>query len=137
MEAEDRVVEQDSDDWQAYCAAGVARASTLGNRGPMRFGADGRLVQEILDAYRRTGFYVFTGVLEQDELDELRRDFDEILANAPATVDGEVDQQGRPVKFLGYYSLSTDDVFRGHGTEPTDEEGAPNPAPWWGSSRIR
>ncbi|MDE0007406.1 MAG: phytanoyl-CoA dioxygenase family protein [Gammaproteobacteria bacterium] len=125
MEMEEHQREDDRESWDAYCAAGIARAEGLGNRGPMRFDADGRLEQDILDAYRRTGFYVFTGVLEQAEVDELKREFDEILDNAPVSVDAEVDHEGRPVKYLGYYSMSTDDVFRGHGTEPTDAGSAP------------
>ena len=47
----------------AYQEAGEARAMALGNRGPIRFSADGTLAADILDAYDRCGFYVFTGVI--------------------------------------------------------------------------
>ena len=57
--------------WEAYRRGGCERAARLGNRGPMRFDEDGRLAQDILDAYRRTGFYVFTGVLSPQEVTEL------------------------------------------------------------------
>ena len=96
--------------WREYAAAGCARAKALGNRGPMRFDDKGRLAQDILDAYRRTGFYVFTGVLDEDEVAELTREFDEVLANAPTEPDGALDQHGRPVKFPGYYTLSVPDA---------------------------
>ena len=33
---------------QAYMGAGKARALALNNRGPIRFGADGNLAQEII-----------------------------------------------------------------------------------------
>ena len=42
---------------KAYKAEGVKAALALGNRGPMRFGPDGKLTPEILEAYNRTGFY--------------------------------------------------------------------------------
>ena len=101
--------QQSSDDWPAYRDAALARAAELGNRGPMRFDQDGRLEQDILDAYRRTGFYVFTGVLAEDEVGELRTEFDAVLDNAPVTMDGKLDRHGIPVEFPGYYTLSTDD----------------------------
>ena len=44
----------------------------------MRFDEDGRLTQDILDAYRRTGFYVFTGVLSPAEVQELEIEFDHV-----------------------------------------------------------
>lgn len=92
--------------WQDYCEAGRERAMRLGNRGAMRFDADGRLAQDILDAYFETGFYVFEGVLDEAEVAELRAEFDAVLDNAPLTPEGVVDQHGRAVKFPGYYTLS-------------------------------
>ena len=55
----------------AYVRAGEARAMTLGNRGPIRFDSDGTLAPDILNAYRRCGFYVFEGVLGAAELADL------------------------------------------------------------------
>ena len=110
--------------WEAYCADGVARADALGNRGPMRFDANGRLEQDILDAYHRCGFYVFTGVLDDAEIAELTAEFDEVLDNAPTEKEGVTDKHGRPVKFPGYYALSTNDVFKRHKTEAAADEPA-------------
>ncbi len=62
-----------------YSRAGEARARALGNRGPIRLGADGKLAQDILDAYWTNGFYVFEGVAGPEELAELRADVDAIL----------------------------------------------------------
>jgi hypothetical protein len=39
-----------------YMAEGAARARQLGNRGPLRIGADGRLAPDILAAYYEHGF---------------------------------------------------------------------------------
>ena len=47
----------------AYCREGLRIADEIGNRGPVRFDADGRLHPDILDAYRKHGFYIFEGVL--------------------------------------------------------------------------
>ena len=120
MERQETVTE----DWEAYRATALERAAQLGNRGPMRFDNEGRLAQDILDAYRRTGFYVFTGVLSQEEVDELTEEFDAVLDNAPVEQDGAVDKHGQLVKFTGYYSLTTDDLFRRTGTEDSAAEPA-------------
>jgi len=79
-----------------YLAAGEARAKALDNRGPVRFGPDGKLHPDILDAYWKHGFYVFEGVIGEDEIAELRADIDNMLERAPVTPDAKVDAKGRP-----------------------------------------
>lgn len=96
--------------WAEYSEAGVERALALGNRGPMRFDANGCLEQSILDAYHRTGFHVFTGVLSAEEVADLRTEFEQVLDNAPLEADGTVDRHGRPVRFPGYYTLAGEDA---------------------------
>ena len=59
---------------QAYLEAGEERARQLGNRGPIRFGADGLVHPDILEAYWRCGFYVFEGVLGAAELADIEAD---------------------------------------------------------------
>lgn len=114
--------EADADtSWEDYCERGRARALALGNRGPVRLNGDGRLQQDILDAYQRTGFYVFTGVVDADEVAELSAEFDRVLDNAPVAKDGDVDRHGRPVEFAGYYSMSTDKIFSKHGVEEVQD----------------
>lgn len=78
-----------------YFAAGSQRARSLGNRGPIRYGADGKLHRDILDAYWSAGFYVFEDVVGQDELAELRADVDSVLARAPVAPGAAQDAQGR------------------------------------------
>ena len=79
-----------------YSRAGEARARALGNRGPIRLDANGRLAQDILDAYWTHGFYVFEGVAGPEELAELRADVDAILERAPVEPGAAVDRNGRP-----------------------------------------
>ena len=80
---------------QAYIRDGEARAYSLGNRGPIRLDANGKLHSEILDAYWETGFYVFEGFLDETELDDLRADVERVLDGAPVSPDATVDRFGR------------------------------------------
>jgi Phytanoyl-CoA dioxygenase (PhyH) len=79
-----------------YGRRAEARAYALGNRGPIRVGADGHLLPEILDSYWTHGFYVFQGVVGPEELQELRADIDTVLSRAPVAPDATVDRHGRP-----------------------------------------
>lgn len=81
---------------QAYMREGEKRAQALGNRGPIRFTADGGLHPEILEAYWRCGFYIFEGVLGPDELSDIERDLHAILDRLPVAKGAPVDAKGRP-----------------------------------------
>ena len=79
-----------------YFRDGEGRAFELGNRGPIEFGADGGLRDGILDAYWRTGFYVFEGVVHGAELEDLVADFERILDRTPSGSSSTMDAKGRP-----------------------------------------
>lgn len=81
---------------QAYMREGEKRAQALGNRGPIRFTADGGLHPDILEAYWRCGFYIFEGVLGPDELADIERDLHAILDRLPVAKGAPVDAKGRP-----------------------------------------
>lgn len=81
---------------RAYLEAGEKHAVELGNRGPIRFTSDGGLDPAILDAYWRYGFYVFEGVLKQDELADIEADLKNILERLPHEKGSAVDARGRP-----------------------------------------
>lgn len=81
-----------------YSRAGEARAKALGNRGPIRFGADGKLAPEILDSYWTHGFYVLEGVVGPEELAELRAEVDAVLARAPASPEADRDHTDGIIK---------------------------------------
>ena len=81
---------------QAYLQEGERRAFALGNRGPVRYTADGRIDPAILDAYWAQGFYVFEGVLKPDELADLEADFKSIMDRLPSEKGSAVDAKGRP-----------------------------------------
>ncbi|MEM7020165.1 MAG: phytanoyl-CoA dioxygenase, partial [Pseudomonadota bacterium] len=79
-----------------YREEGTQRAMELGNRGPIRLDENGKVSQDILDAYSRCGFYVFEGVLKQDELNDIEQDLIDILDRIPAEKGAKVDKHGRP-----------------------------------------
>ena len=82
---------------QAYFKDGEQRAALLlCNRGPIRLTTEGKLCPDILDAYLRTGFYVFEGVLGPEELCELEADFRAVMAQLPSTQDSSVTATGAP-----------------------------------------
>ncbi len=79
-----------------YFAEGEARAMALGNRGPLRLGADRRLDPAIVEAYERVGFYVFEGAIAPEELAELEANYREVFERLPTAPDSDVDREGRP-----------------------------------------
>ncbi len=79
-----------------YILAGTRRAYELGNRGPIRFNDDGSLHADIVEAYWRCGFYVFEGVVGEEELEDLATDLESVLGRAPHEKGAEVDSKGRP-----------------------------------------
>ena len=81
---------------QAYLRAGERRAVELGNRGPIRFDASGRLAPDIVEAYWRCGFYVFEGALRQEELADIEADVKDILDRLPREKGAVLDKHGRP-----------------------------------------
>ncbi len=80
----------------AYLDDGERLAGEVGNRGPVRFDANGKLHPEILAAYWKHGFYVFEGVVGAAEVAALRADVDNMLERAPVTPGATVDAEGRP-----------------------------------------
>lgn len=89
--------EKEAEAFRRYCQEGKARALALGNRGPIRFDEDGKLAKDILDAYWEVGFYVFEGVVSEEEVLEFRKEFEAALENAPVKKGSETDRHGRPV----------------------------------------
>jgi Phytanoyl-CoA dioxygenase (PhyH) len=104
---------------QVYLREGEAKAFALGNRGPVRFGPDGKLHKDILDSYWKHGFYVFEGLLGPEELADIERDFKDIMDRLPKEKGAPVDRQGRPALAHGlqaptlFWSKPLGDPFGG------------------------
>lgn len=87
---------QHHDEMRAYLREGKARALRLPNRGPICYEQNGQIDSKILEAYWKYGFYVFTGVLGSDELEELRADVERVIDGAPTSPKSDTDRHGRP-----------------------------------------
>ena len=72
-------IEEDLRGWLEYSEEGSKRALALGNRGAVELDDNGNLDPLIVEAYQRTGFYVFTDVLSDEEIRELAFEFDALL----------------------------------------------------------
>ena len=59
---------------RTYMNEGLKAALDLPNRGPIRFNDDGSLHQDIVNAYSEYGFYVFEGVIDEQELADIEAD---------------------------------------------------------------
>ncbi|HEX4368292.1 MAG TPA: phytanoyl-CoA dioxygenase family protein [Rhodopila sp.] len=111
-----------------YLLEGERRAFNLGNRGPIRFTADGAVHPDILDAYWRCGFYVFEGVLGADELADIEADLQAIRDRLPVEKGAPLDAKGRPALGAGqkaptlFWSRPLGDPFGG-----TDQAGGRHP----------
>ncbi len=83
------------DEMQTYLAEGRERALALNNRGPIRY-VDGRIADDILDAYWRYGFYVFENVFSGEELSDIEADLNAIMDRLPTHEGAALDHKGRP-----------------------------------------
>lgn len=80
----------------AYCERGTERAYALGNRGPLAFEENGDVARDILETYRKVGFYVFERAIDPAEITELRNEVNATLAKAPTNPDSRLDANGEP-----------------------------------------
>ena len=87
---------EQADAMRKYLIAGQAAALALENRGPIEFDASGKLAQHILDAYSKYGFYVFTGVLSDEECEDIEADMLSLKRSFPTMPDSAVDADGNP-----------------------------------------
>ena len=81
---------------KSYVSEGTGRALALGNRGPLQLDQKGKLHADILEAYWRTGFYVFENLIDPSEIKLLRSEIEDLLARAPVDNGALEDAQGRP-----------------------------------------
>lgn len=84
-----------------YLLEGERKALAMDNRGPVRFETDGSLSQDILDAYSRHGFYVFTSVLNDEELEDITTDLEAMKTRFPSKPGSAVTEDGKPALGAG------------------------------------
>ena len=106
-----------------YIEAGLERAATLGNRGPVRFDDNGRLAADILASYWETGFYVFENLVDSSEVELLRTEMTSLLDRAPVDNGAALDKHGRP-------------AFGSEFARPTYSLIRPLSDPWGGTEKL-
>lgn len=83
-----------AEEMRSYLNAGQSRALRLQNRGSIKFDSNGRLDSAIRSAYSTYGFYVFEGVLAEDELNDIKTDLEEMRKRFPIHPEAAVDING-------------------------------------------
>ena len=73
----------DADAMRTYLLEGHNRAIGMDNRGSIEFDEHGQLAASILEAYSKYGFYVFTGVLRSDELNDIKQELTQLKQTFP------------------------------------------------------
>ena len=96
----------EADAMRDYLLRGEREALALPNRGPIRFAANGGLADDITAAYSRYGFYVFEGVLNRAELDDIEEDMRLLRARFPAEAGGKLTPDGLPALGADSQSLN-------------------------------
>ena len=137
---------EDADAMRNYLLEGERVACEMDNRGPIRFDDDGKLAREIVGAYSQYGFYIFEGVLNEEELVDIRSDLESLRASFPVEPGGKLTRDGKPAlgadcnalnllwaKPLGDPLGGTEMANGRHQVklfEPEADEGAPEEAPF-------
>ena len=85
-----------------YVAERSRAADLLGSRGPVRYDNAGNLHPGILADFETNGFYIFEGVVDTEEISELRDAVEDTIERAPSPPGSDTDAQGRPALGLDY-----------------------------------
>lgn len=87
---------EQSEEMKRYLIEGTEAAMQLPNRGPVKFDEKGNLAQDIREAYSKYGFYIFEGVLQEEELEDIKADLDNMKTQFPVAPDAKVNANGQP-----------------------------------------
>lgn len=86
----------ESDEMRAYLLDGQRKALAMDNRGPIVFEDNGQLSQHIVTAYEKYGFYIFTDVINEEELEDIKADLDDLKSRFPVSPGAPVAADGSP-----------------------------------------
>ena len=87
---------EEADAVRAYMIDGDRRARALDNRGPIKFDANGNLDPSILEAYSKYGFYIFEGVISEQEIADIKEDIADMRTRFPSGSGSKVTAIGEP-----------------------------------------
>ena len=86
----------EADAMKAYLINGEKNALALGNRGPIAFDENGDLSSAIKEAYSKNGFYIFEGVLNNEEVEDIKEDLENLRLQFPIGPESTLNAKGEP-----------------------------------------
>lgn len=86
----------EADAMKAYLINGEKNALALGNRGPIAFDENGDLSSTIKEAYSKNGFYIFEGVLNNEEVEDIKEDLENLRQQFPTGPESTLNAKGEP-----------------------------------------
>ena len=86
----------EADAMKAYLINGEKNALALGNRGPIAFDENGNLSSAIKEAYSKNGFYIFEGVLNNEEVEDIKEDLENLRQQFPTGPESTLNAKGEP-----------------------------------------
>lgn len=86
----------EADAMKAYLINGEKNALALGNRGPITFDENGNLSSSIKEAYSKNGFYIFEGVLNKEEVEDIKEDLENLRQQFPTGPESTLNAKGEP-----------------------------------------
>jgi hypothetical protein len=86
----------EADAMKAYLINGEKNALALGNRGPITFDESGNLSPVIKEAYSKNGFYIFEGVLSNEEVEDIKEDLENLRQQFPTGPESTLNAKGEP-----------------------------------------
>jgi ectoine hydroxylase-related dioxygenase (phytanoyl-CoA dioxygenase family) len=86
----------EADAMKAYLINGEKNALALGNRGPIAFDENGDLSSAIKEAYSKNGFYIFEGVLNNEEVEDIKEDLENLRQQFPTGPESTLNAKGEP-----------------------------------------
>jgi ectoine hydroxylase-related dioxygenase (phytanoyl-CoA dioxygenase family) len=81
---------------KTYLINGEKNALALGNRGPITFDEKGNLSPAIKEAYSKNGFYIFEGVLNNEEVVDIKEDLENLRQQFPTGPESTLNAKGEP-----------------------------------------
>lgn len=86
----------EADAMKAYLINGEKNALALGNSGPIAFDENGDLSSTIKEAYSKNGFYIFEGVLNNEEVEDIKEDLENLRQQFPTGPESTLNAKGEP-----------------------------------------
>jgi hypothetical protein len=86
----------EADAMKSYLINGEKNALALGNRGPITFDENGNLSPAIKESYSKNGFYIFEGVLNNEEVEDIKEDLENLRQQFPTGPESTLNAKGEP-----------------------------------------